>query len=799
MFIALSCVGFLASFPARAAVAADADDSGDREPIVVTGTREKEVASVKSVAPIKDTPRSIVVIDDQQIRETGSATLVEALRTVPGITFGAAEGGNPIGDQPFIRGFDSQGSTFVDGVRDIGAQSREVFAVDQIQIVRGSDSTLGGRGSAGGSINIVSRLPRMGNHVSGEASLGTDDYKRLTADVNVELAAHAAVRLDAMWHDQDVARRDALFQRRWGLAPSIAVGLGTPTRLTASFYHLHTRELPDSGIPYLYTIANAPPGFTLDEPARAFTTIGGATGKVGHDAFYGIKDRDFRRTDTDQAMVRIERDLSGTVTVRNTARYTRSSQAYIYTQPDDQQGNVFGTNPANPATAGGLVWRRANSRFEATRSFIDQADAYGNLDTGGIEHSFAAGLEYSSERARRGTFLLASGSTLSPRCQPIAIARFYCTSVFDPNPDAPFVNYASDTSPATAPIVRGASATTTISSAQTKAAYAFDSITLDPKLILNLGLRYDDYRTKVRLPVANGVRPTVTRSDGLLNYQAGLVFKPVPDVSLYGSIATASTPPGSLLGEGREGNALGSTQEAADALRVEKTRSYEVGAKASLFHDAMLLTAALFDTTTSNARVTGEDNLAAFIGKRRARGFELGVGGSITSNWRVNGGYTYLDARITDGGFTALTAPAVPGQAAKTVLVPSVNTGKPFPQTAKHSATLFTSYDVTPRLTVGGGVVYNSRVYGNFSDNRAAVQDPNGVVTVLPATKVIARSVPGYVRLDLNARYRFDEHFEVRLNVQNLTDAFYYDKVYTNHYATPAPGRSGFVTLAVKY
>jgi catecholate siderophore receptor len=143
-FLALGCVGFIASVPALAAdPAPDAEDQA-RATIVVTGTRDDD-DNAKTVAPLLNTPRSVVVVDKQIIKDTGSATLVDALRTVPGITFGAAEGGNPIGDRPFIRGFDSQGSTFVDGIRDTSAQSREVFAIEQIQIVRGSDSTLGGR------------------------------------------------------------------------------------------------------------------------------------------------------------------------------------------------------------------------------------------------------------------------------------------------------------------------------------------------------------------------------------------------------------------------------------------------------------------------------------------------------------------------------------------------------------------------------------------------------------------------------------------------------------------------------
>jgi catecholate siderophore receptor len=239
----------------------------------------------------------VVVVDKQVIKDTGSATLVEALRTVPGITFGAAEGGNPIGDRPFIRGFDSQGSTYLDGVRDIGAQSREVFAVEQIQIVRGSDSTLGGRGSAGGSINIISKLPERDTFVAGSGSYGTADYKRITGDVNYRLNDKVAFRITGMWHDQDVAGRDAIWQKRWGVAPSVTIGMDGPNKLTIAYYHLDTDELPDSGLPYLYTIGNTPNlGFSYSEPAIGdVTTAGGQTGHVKRSTYYGLKDPIRRR------------------------------------------------------------------------------------------------------------------------------------------------------------------------------------------------------------------------------------------------------------------------------------------------------------------------------------------------------------------------------------------------------------------------------------------------------------------------------------------------------------------------
>ncbi len=803
-FLALSCVGAFATAPAYAADAAKAPapaatDDQQREEILVNGQRQRDEGP-KQVAPLVNTPRSVIVLPKEVIEQTGSNSLADALRTVPGITFGAAEGGNPIGDRPFIRGFDSQGSIYVDGVRDLAAQTREVFAVDSVQIVRGSDSTLGGRGSAGGTINILSRLPQLENFGSLSGSYGEADYKRVTGDVNLKISDTAAFRIEGMWHDQDVAGRDAIWAKRWGIAPSFAVGLGTPTRLTASFYHMESSELPDSGIPYLYTIANHPgTGNVSTQPALGtVTTAGGQTGYVSRKNFYGLAARDFRDATTNQATLRVEHDFGG-ITLRNTARYTRSDQSYIFTLPDDSQGNVYGTTATNTGanvTNGGYVWTRGNTRYGYSESIVDQTDLYGKFDTGSIEHSFSLGTEISWEKTRRGAFVSANGSTISPRCNTATIARSYCMSLFNPNPNAPWVNYTSDTSTTPTPIVKGATSAETQNDANTKAVYAFDSITLMPSLILNLGARYDRFQSTVILPSAQQTR--IKRVDNLFNWQAGLVFKPTSETSLYASYATAATPPNSLLGEGREDNAI--TAAVLNLLRPQKTKSYEVGAKASLFGEKLQLGAAVFQTDIANARVLDDNNTASFIGETRIRGVEFNVSGTILPGWTVFGGFTHLDPKIIDGGFTTLTAAALPGiQPARTIGVVSVNTGKQVPQTAKNSFTATTNVTVTRRLQIGGTALYMDEQIGGYADNRTATQTAAGVVSVNPATKVLTRSSPDYWRFDARASYRLTDNVDLSVNAQNLTNKTYFSQTYTSHYATLAAGRTIFGTVNLRF
>ena len=845
-FLALSCVGFIASAPAMAATPSgvptgddpDRQQHANKDDVVVTGERIRRDADPKDVAPLLDTPRSIVELPAEVIQQTGSVSLQDALRTVPGITFGAAEGGNPIGDRPFIRGFDSQGSIYVDGVRDVGAQAREVFAVESVQIVRGSDSTLGGRGSAGGTINIISKLPVARTFASVSGSYGNADFKRVSGDANYRLSDMIAVRVQGMWHDQHFAERDAIFAKRWGLAPSITIGIDTPTRLTASYYHLESDELPDSGIPYLYTIGNAPgTGNVYSEPAIGDVTLANSrTARVDRSTFYGLKSRDFRDANTNQIMLRAEHDF-GTLTLRNTARYNHTFQGYIFTQPDDQQGNVYGIAATNPLTgpgavrgdqiSGGYVWRRANTRYGYTDSLIDQTDLYGTFKTGPIEHSIAIGTEFAWEKARRGTYvtrgylnatgteILSTGSTITPRCNNASLARFYCTSLFTPNPSDPWANYATDTSTVPAPIVRTLPNEETQQDGTTQAVYGFDSITLLPQLILNVGARYDRFKSVLKpgLALANTNGFSLRRVDNLFNWQAGLVLKPTANTSVYASYATSATPPNSLLGEGQEANALGTTNTPAnlaliDLLKVTKIKSYEAGAKATLFGGRLGAQVAVFRTDINNARVTSDQNTVAFIGQSRIDGVEFSVSGQIVPGWSVFGGYTYIDPKIRDGGSTALTAPAITQtldgvtttiQPAQVVLVPSVNTGRQLPQTAKNSFTATTNVEILKGLQIGGTAIYTDRQFGGYSDNRSAVQNAAGVLTVNPATKVLFRTIDDYWRFDLRASYDLGRDLQLSINAQNIANKTYFTQAYTAHYASIAPGRTVFGTVTLRY
>ncbi|HUH09286.1 MAG TPA: TonB-dependent receptor plug domain-containing protein, partial [Brevundimonas sp.] len=302
LLFASSAAGMLCASPVLAAdeapiVTADAtQDTTTLSAVDVHGQRVKrEPKDPTFVAPLVDTPRSVTVIPQQIIEQTAATSLQDILRTSPGITFGAGEGGQPLADRPFIRGQASGNNVFVDGIRDTGGQQREVFNLEQVEVIKGPDSVYSGRGSGGGSINLGSKSPRLQNFVHGSAGVGSDVYARGTVDANWQVSPTAAMRLNLMASQGDMAGRDAVDFDKWGVAASVAAGLGTPTTITASYYHLDSNQMPDYGIPL-------------------FTKLGGATAPrpdasgildVPYDSFYGLKARDYLNNTVDSLTLEI--------------------------------------------------------------------------------------------------------------------------------------------------------------------------------------------------------------------------------------------------------------------------------------------------------------------------------------------------------------------------------------------------------------------------------------------------------------------------------------------------------------
>jgi len=702
-----------------------------------TSYQVEKASSQKYTAPLVDTPRSVTVVPQQVLKDTAATSLQDALRTVPGITFGAGEGGNPQGDRPFIRGFDAQGDTYLDGVRDTGGQSREIFDIESIEVSKGPNSSFGGRGSAGGSLNLVSKTPQARDFTNGGFTYGSDQTRRYVLDVNRQFLDSAAFRLNLMSHEQNVAGRDAVNYDRWGVAPSLTFGLGTPTRVNLSYYHMESNDLPDSGIPYGYSNSGARAAHVHDKP-----TDGGDSNN-----FYGLKDRDFRKTRADISTFSIEHDLNDNMTLKNTLRHGNTGQDYIVTQPDDSQHNVnqFGT-----------VWRRANTRVSTTETTTNQTDLFGSFQALGFKNTYSTGLEFTGEETRY------SGYTVSPNSNPGCPAPGkggQCTSLGNPNPDDAW----------TGSIARNYNGTNT--KATSRAAYVFDTIELDPKWLLNVGLRYDTFDTVANtnaVPTATvKARSKIKNDSQFFNWQAGLVWKPVENGSIYASYATSASPAGGLVGEGADGNPLSAGAATSD-LKPEETVNYELGTKWDMFHDRLSLTAAVFRTEKKNTRILVDALTYENGGESRVDGLELSASGKLTDQWQVFAGYSYLKSELVDPGLNGRNGVVSAGS----------NKGNQMPNTPKNTFSLWTTYDVTPKLTIGGGAFYVDEVYGDAGN------------TVY---------VPSYTRYDAMASYKLTKNVDLQLNVQNLTDKTYYDKAYASHFANQAAGRTALLTTSFHF
>ncbi|MDR2871665.1 MAG: TonB-dependent siderophore receptor [Xanthomonadaceae bacterium] len=723
---------------AQVASVSNDDTIADLDRINVKGTLSPAPSSPKFTAPLVDTPLSVTVIPENVIEQTNAATLLEALRTVPGITFGAGEGGNPNGDRPFIRGFDSQSSLFVDGVRSSGSQSRETFAIDQIEVIKGPSSSYTGRGAVGGSINLVSKTPQADDFFQGSLGIGTDNYVRGTVDLNERAGERLGFRLAAMFHQNDVPDRGGPDNRRIGIAPSVTLGLDEQTRATLSFYHLESNDTPDSGAPY-----NNP--FSASSP-YAHLNGDGSPLKIPHGTYYGLHARDYQKQTIDIGTIRLEHDFTNGFRIRNTTVHGRSRNDYVWTQPDDSQGNFL---------VNGSIWRRQNNRVSDTTSTTNQTDLTGSFATGSITHDFAIGTEIAKEETYRDSYSFSpalTGNISSGACSARygigASSYYWCAPIIHPNPNDPW------------DAVKTRNYTPTTIATDTRSAWIFDTLTLDERWLLNLGIRYDNFKTEsTTVAAATGTVTRLKNDSGFWNYQTGLVFKPTGYGSIYASYGTSSNPPGVDAGDGADGISV-SNQD----LKPEDSRNIELGTKWELFDRRVSLSAAIFRTEKTNARVAlGSDRGSPQVnaGKQRVDGIEVSISGYVTGNWNVFAGYTYLDSEILKS--TAALASTV---------------GNRFPNTPKNSASLWTTYAVTPAFTVGAGAFYMDKVFGNIANTQW---------------------VPSYTRFDAMASYAFNHNYSVQLNIQNLTDKYYYDKAYAAHYASIAPGRSATLIFHFRF
>jgi catecholate siderophore receptor len=810
LFLALGAVGFLSS-PALAApegneggtAQTDVEQREQRaNDVVVEGARQRQrVESPKATSDLLDTPQTVSVISDQILRRQNLLTLRDALTTIPGITFGAGEGGGGYGDSINLRGYSASNDITQDGVRDSAQYSRtDPFNLQQIEIYNGANSVFNGSGSVGGTINLVSKVPQGDNLTILSAAVGTDNYWRGTVDSNWRLSPLVAVRLNAMVHRNDVPGRDVEHYRRWGVAPAITFGMEGPTSVTLAYVHQRDDNVPIYGIPYFLNQLNDGPLPEVDDSD-----------------YFGYRNLDEQETRVDRLTLTFRQEITDNISVRSLARWQKVDQ---YSQTSAPQGSFcLGGTSRQPVSAGpndtvglactvsianvttgndpigtvvvnvppgffqpngprGLVRDQSNELWYSQTDFRVESGA-----AGGLHNILVFGASFTWEDYSIETASLIRNAAGAPLLNPQMSLS---------NPDSVY----------TGPINYTVTARS-IGDSNNQAFYAFDTFEIGPHFELNGGIRYEWAEgTFQALPLATwppGTAPLTAlqlapqRSDErLFSWRFGAVYKPNRNTSLYAAFGNARTPTSATV---RLGCGVVSADGAADpcAAAPETARNYEIGVKADLFNRRLNVTAALFRNERSNFRVPSNDpaqpaGTQVVDGRSRVDGLALGVSGNITPEWTIFANYTYLDSEVLQS--VSDRCLAVPGAAClNSTAIPDPQRGDRLIQTPRHSGSLFTTWRLPFGLQVGYGLTYQGS-FATFQRNLLQRQQYYS---------------DDFVIQRLFASYAFSNGMTLQLNVQNLFNEHYYTNIRNNvnatsgaitgGWATPGEGRSAVLSL----
>ena len=798
-FLALACVG---AFQAAPALADDATEA-EAPAIIVSGERvDTEVGSPKATAPLLDTPQTVTVISDQTLRKQNLLTLRDALATIPGITFGAGEGGGGYGDSINLRGYSANNDVTIDGVRDSAQYSRTYpFYIQQIEIYNGANSVYSGSGSVAGTINLATKAPQANDLTIVSGGIGTDDYYRGTVDSNLRLSPLVAVRLNAMVHRNDVPGRDVETFKRGGVAPAVTFGIDGRTSLTLDWFHQRDDNTPVYGVPYFKNEINDGPLAEVDDSD-----------------YFGIANLDRQQVTVDRLTATFRHQFSGAVSFRSLTRWQRVDQDSVTSAPQGTfcltatgrqpisaapgatvgapctvrinnvalPGGGFGTSPTIIVPTGFFQPNgpRGRVREQENQLFYNQTDLrFESGGAGGMRNMLVIGAAFTAEDYGIATSELVRDAAGRALIQPqIAIAA----------PDTVYTGPIN-------PTLTARSRSETVN----QAIYAFDNFQLSPLFEFNGGVRLESNRARFRdVPLAfypqGTAAPTAAElapqrsSETLFSWRAGAVFKPAPNVSVYAAVANSKTPSAATVRLGCTSGSGANTVNFCD-VAPEAARSYEVGAKGQL--GKVLLTAALIRNGRTNFRVPSNDpaqpaGLQVLDGRSRVDGIALGASGYVTPRWLVFANYTYLDGRVRQSVSDAcLGSPSA--ACLNSTAIPDPQAGDRLLQTPKHSGSLFTSYRFPFGLEVGYGLTYQ----GKFALHQR---------TLLQRTQFYSDD---YVTQRLLVSYPVTERLTAQLNVQNLFDEYYHTGIRNNVNATSGvitggwatPGEARQATLSLFY
>ena len=676
------------SYDARSVTAAVAEVEGD--PIVVEGHRSsygaKAISSAtKTDTPVKDVPQALTIISKAQINDQALRSVGDLLNFVPGASPATGESNR---DQFTIRGNNSSADFFLNGVRDDAQYFRDFYNVDRVEVLKGPNAMIFGRGGGGGIINRVTKRTHFGSAIEG--AIGTTSFGgvRLTGDVDRPLGRNVGLRVNGLYEKGETFRRHVDLER-YAVNPTIAFISEPGTRIDLSYEYFHDRRTADRGVPSRNR-----------EPLDGF-----------HRTFFGDPDKSFAKAEVSIVTLAGEHSFSD-FSVRNRTMFGDYDKFYQ---------NIY---PNSPVSTGGMLALAAYNDITKRTNLFSQTDLVWENRLAGIDQTLLVGFEIGgSEGRNQRRNGLVSISTTGPTSLTVPLG--------DPTVDVPvtFIPNGNNSRVET----------------RVAAVYVQDQIRPTHWLEIVAGLRFDRFSIDV-LNRTNGL--TFERTDELWSPRLGLVLKPVPNLSLYASFSRSYLP--------QSGDQFNSLNLTGEALKPERFDNYEIGAKWEPI-EGLLATAALYrlDRTNTQARDPLNPQLIVPTGAQRSRGLELGLERSITDRWQISAGYSWQDAEIVE---TTTAAPK----------------GRKVPLVPKHSFSMWTRYEVTPRLGLGLGAVARTKSYASISNQV---------------------KLPGYARVDAAAFYQVTRRVKAQLNVENLLGTDYFPAAHNDNNSAPGAPRSAKMTL----
>jgi len=751
---------------------------------VTSGAVATSVSMGKFTESLIDTPQTVQVVPDFILKDEANHTLMDAVRNVPGISLAAGESGAQ-GDSLTIRGFTARNDIFLDGIRDFGSYYRDSFNFDQVEVLEGPAGVQFGRGSTGGVINEESKVPTLDKFVKVQTQFGTDQTKRITADINEplpDLANGSSFRLNMVGTEGGVAGRPFAENRRFGIAPSISFGLGSSSRLTVSYFHFTESDTPDYGLPWFFN--KLAPG-------------------VNRHSYFGFPSQNSLKTNDDILTLKANHTFNENFdlhTIGRFANYPRDVQitepqicsnasvstpvgGYVAALPTSAVNTavVCPYTPANFNPANVVVNRNQLQIKSVEGDLWDQTELTARFKVLGIRNDFAGGVEGGREVSNpiRTSYTINKINTVPS------------TTLLNPNPSDVFggTGYISGI---------------THLKSQSAGVYFVDTMKLGRLFEASGGVRWDLFDTVVNLytpytaanPAPVGAALTATQKPleqkvTQPTYRAALVYKPTSHGSVYFDYGTSFNPSAESL----------SLSLATSILPPEENETFEVGAKYSFLADRLKMEGAWFHTEKDNARETDptNSNNVVLAGNQLVKGVQASAVGQMPHGLDIVIGYAYLSSQVL---YSKLFPTSI---------------GYPLANVPKQTFNAFLTHDLPEKLKIGfGGNYVASRTASStvpyvptgfsaaqtFAAGTApCATAPGGTpatTVCYQVTSVAMKQVPGYWVFNAMLSRPVTKRLELQANVYNLLNRFYIDQPHPSH-LIPGAGLSALIGATFKF